>query len=289
MQWNRHHQAPERRRRTPSRERRSVLSVTLRGKGGAGGGGHWFAAAAGVALLAALIALSVWGVRGAGRALFSRNPHFTLTNLVIRTGEIINPTLVREYMDVREGTNLYALNIARMRDRFTNEVPSVRNVRIARRLPGTLDIEIVERIPIAYLGRQGHLVADVEGQVFFIRDGAGGLPVIRGFSGPALRPGARIQGQALAALQVADVCDDPLLGIALVAIDADHPDYLVLHLADGRPAKLAWTGMEETPTPESRAALLKQLHHLARVLQSREGRRLSRLDVTFGDRVYGQP
>jgi hypothetical protein len=134
----------------------------------------------------------------------------------------------------------------------------------------------------------GFLVADRDGVVFVMRSGTREMPVIKGFSGTALKPGARLRGMASAALQVLEACSNPDLGIDLSAVDIENRDFLVLLLGDGKSARLSWDKMEEA-TPESRRNLMNKLQNLSRALQTRESQTLSRLDATYeDDRIYGR-
>jgi len=244
----------------------------------------------GIFLLGSLLVLGVglFVVKSAGRSLFSENPLFTIRKLEVRSGRVIPPDLVKEYTKIQEGMNLFAPNIGRTRREFLQKVHGARGIEISRDLPDRMVVTVLERVPLAVIGMNGFLVADREGVLFVMRSGTRELPVIKGFSGTALKPGARLRGMASAALQVLEACSNPDLGIDLSAVDIENRDFLVLLLGDGKSARLSWDKMEE-PSPESKRALMNKLRNLSRALQTKESQTLSRLDATYDDdRIYGR-
>jgi cell division septal protein FtsQ len=244
----------------------------------------------GLVLLVAVLVLGVglFVVKSAGRSLFSENPLFTLRRLEVRSGRVVPPDLVKEYTKVQEGINLFAPNIRSIRREFLGKVHGARGIEISRDLPDRMVVTVTERVPLAVIGMNGFLVTDRDGVVFVMRSGTREMPVIKGFSGTALKPGARLRGMASAALQVLEACSNPDLGIDLSAVDIENRDFLVLLLGDGKSARLSWDKMEEA-TPESRRNLMNKLQNLSRALQTKESQTLSRLDATYeDDRIYGR-
>jgi len=235
-------------------------------------------------------ALLWWGARWAGRRLYSENDRFAIRCLEITGGPVITAELIREYTGIREGMNLFKVDIGKIRAKFLERAPNVRAMRISRYLPGTLRIEVAERHPLARIGRRGSLVADRDGYVFGIRSGLRALPSIEGYRDAHLKPGSRLRGAALAALEVLAMCDNPKLGLRVRAVEVDRDEYLVVSVSVGRPVtrvQLAWPGMGQG-TRESQAHLLARLKGIRETLVSEEGRGLSELDATFGDRIYGR-
>lgn len=272
------------------RGRRSVLRVNtkLRRERGRDNG----SLALGVAALAAVLALVlVWyAVRTAGQRLFTENSDYTIRTIEVKTGEQLTPDLAREYlnrMGVQEGTNLFAVDITRIRDEFVKKDPSIRGVDIARRLPDRLVVRIDERIPLATIGTLGPLAADREGQIFRNRWRGRPLPALNGFRTVSLTPGTKLSRLGIAALQVIEACGSPELGIDVREVDIEQRDYLLLKLGDDKQVKLSWPKMGET-TPEATGALRTRLSRLAQVLQTPEGKAAPRLDATYEDRVYAQ-
>jgi hypothetical protein len=243
----------------------------------------------GVVLVLVLI-LAYYGLAAAGRSLFTQNPAFTVRRLEVKSGDLVQADVVREYlqrMQIQEGVNLFAADIARVRQDFLKYQPSAKSVQVTRMLPDRLIVQIVERVPLAAIGTARILVADREGHVF---RGAGvgrELPVLVGFGSASLAPGSRLRGMGLAALQAAESCGNVELGIDLRSIDIEAREHLVLVLGDGKAVKLAWPKMGEN-TPEARDAMALQLRRLSKVLMTPEGQAAPRLDATYEDRIFAQ-
>jgi hypothetical protein len=243
----------------------------------------------GIALVIALV-LAYYGLTAAGRKLFTQNPAFAIRRLEIKSGDLVHADVVREYlqrMQVQEGINLFAADIARVRQDFLKYQPSAKSVQVTRILPDRLIVQIVERVPLAAIGTARVLVADREGHIFRGVGGGRELPVLNGFGSANLQPGSRLRGMGLAALQVAEACGNVELGIDLRNIDIEAREYLVLVLGDGKNVKLAWPKMGEN-TPEARDALALQLARLSKVLKTDEGQAAPRLDATYEDRIFAQ-
>jgi cell division septal protein FtsQ len=87
------------------------------------------------------------------RSLFSRNDHFVLQRVNLIGGEWWQgkESHLGAVLGLVPGkTNLFALDLATIR-KTIQEQPSIRSAAVARRLPDTLDITVVERIPWASL------------------------------------------------------------------------------------------------------------------------------------------
>lgn len=243
-----------------------------------------------VIVVVLLVGLFVFGA--AGRTLFSENPMFTLRKLEVRTGRVVPTDLVKEYTGLQEGMNLFTPDIGRIRSDFLEKVYGARGIEITRDLPDRMIVTVMERVPLAVIGMNGSmngfLVTDREGVMFVMRSGTREMPVIKGFSGTAVKPGGRLRGMASAALMVLEACSNPDLGIELVAVDIENRDFLVLTLGDSKTARLSWDKMDET-SAESKQNMMKRLQNLAGTLQRRESQKLSRLDATYDDeKIYGR-
>ncbi len=245
-----------------------------------------------VLLLIGAMGFACWvGLRMVLRWLFIENSRFNIVKLEIEVADnaVITPALVREYTQVKEGMNLFEVDISAIREDFMLRAPNVKSMEISRRVPETLKIKIDERVAIGRVGRYGEMGIDREGVVFGLKAGSRALPRIIGHSGGdnGFRPGNRLCGWEYAAVQVLSVCDDPRFGVYIENINVSNSDYLVLNLTGGKTVKMAWEDMGE-PTMRSRSRLQKKLGRLSRVLQSDEGKRKSRFDCTFEGRVYAE-
>ena len=242
-----------------------------------------------VGLLVGLILL--WfGVRAAGRALYSENPRFTITRLEVRAASPRTRALVREYTNLAEGMNIYGFDINAVREYVMKHAHGFLSMSISRQLPSTVIIEVVERTPLARVGQGGNLVADAEGHIFMAQAGSRDLPVIGGAKAGVVRPGGRVDDATQAALQVVEACDTPSLGLRVTSVAADNPEYLTVRVAYAnldREVKLAWPGMRER-TPQSRTNLTTRLARLKDSFDSPEGQRMVKLDATFDGNIIGK-
>lgn len=172
-----------------------------------------------------------------GRVFFSENERFILRNLDVRSNGRLQPEHLREYGQVAEGQNLFAINIGQIRANLES-VPLIRSAEIKRDLPDTLIIRVTERSAL------GRLAEGAGGQPVLVdRDGyvlglgrSSTLPIIRGATERGLGPGSVIREKGvLDALDVLDLCDATRLGsvIHVDAIEAGAPDRLVLRLSGG--------------------------------------------------------
>lgn len=232
-----------------------------------------------------LLALLIWK---SAAWLFWENPRYTIKRLVVHVeGQIITRDHIREYTGLREGTNMFAVNMGRMRDNFLAKTPIARSIVIHRQLPDTVFVNVVERAPVARLGRLGSLSVDRDGYVFPLRSGSREYPVITGCAENSLRPGARVDQATLNAVETIDTCSRIKAGeqVRIASVDVSSKEYLEIYLAAGERIRLAWPGLGQPSTAESHQSLEKKLTNLASILRAAEerGRRVVNLDLTYGD------
>jgi cell division protein FtsQ len=229
-------------------------------------------------------ALLTWKL---GAILFWENPKYTIQKLEIHIeGATITAAHVREYMRLGEGTNLFSSNLHTLRADFLRKAPIAKSVKLQRRLPDTLLIDVVERIPLARLGRWGSLAVDREGRVFNLRAGGRDYPVITGYAEPGLKPGAQVEQTAMNAIEIIDLCYRSKLGeqIKISTLDVSEKNFLEMHLTAGEKIKVGWENMDQN-LPDLRQKVEHKLVTLASALRASEerGRRLVNLDLTFSD------
>ncbi|HMO04269.1 MAG TPA: FtsQ-type POTRA domain-containing protein [Kiritimatiellia bacterium] len=197
------------------------------------------------AILLALVALggAIWvAVAGAERIrawLFVENDQFLIETISIASTGTLSPDHIREFGGITEGQNLFAVDIKGVRARL-EAGPLIKKAEVTRQLPGTLEVRVQERIPLARIpqAQAGFFFAvDVDGKVLGLAGRKhGAMPMVKGFKDRGLAPGDFLRdGGAIDALQVIGLCDGTMLGqvIQISAIDVGHPDYLELSLANG--------------------------------------------------------
>ncbi len=88
-----------------------------------------------VILLAVLCGAVYVGAREAARRLFFENPDYQLKTIELQTDGTLQREQVLKAADLREGENIFSVNLARVRDRI-QELPQVDDVEVVRKLPG---------------------------------------------------------------------------------------------------------------------------------------------------------
>jgi hypothetical protein len=234
--------------------------------------------------------------------LFSRNPMFTLNRIEIQTeeGAFIQASLIREWMEehdrhaVTEGMNLFAIDIAAVRQDFLRKIPNLRAMRIERVLPDTLRVALRERTPIAYLRqrRGDDLFLDDTGHAF-VAPGSlrAGLPLLVEYAGEEIRPGQRGDGllrDALLAIaafrRVFPASEVRLARISVRGGFQSRSDALRMILSNGTSVDLWWV-RSATVTWTPPADLERRMAHLALVLRkaAKDGIGLRSVNLTLDD------
>lgn len=201
---------------------------------------------------------------------FCRNRQFVLQNLSIISGSTISEGLVRDLLLRKQAGPergsapaefLFGPNIAEVREELLRMAPGIRTLTITRRLPGRLDVRIVEREPVGRIGTNDQVI-DEEGVIFSRSVGVEHLPRVDGLDGFSVRDGGHQGGLGLAAVRLLAAIRRPESALPVVTVDISRKDYLLLILQDQRQVKLWWRGMEAASGSESREALAKRLRKL---------------------------
>ncbi len=246
----------------------------------------------------AAVILSYVGFSRMEEYLFASNPDFILRHLDIRTdsGGILTPELMREYLGIAEGDNLFQTNIVRLRSELLHRVPNLRDVEITRILPDTLRVEVRERVPLALIqfsrSRNPDVFVDEEGRIFAARARREGLPVIRVRNGPSVCLGDWVDGLLRDAVLVLDTARTSaaaselhIRAIDVVGRSRGREDVLQLHI-DGTVVDFWWPRPPNDPQ-RGLQALKDRLIFLAGILRRarRDGRSLERINLTLDSLV----
>lgn len=194
-----------------------------------------------------------------------RNAAFNIRVLDVETDGVIPARQLRAWAGVKEGDNLWAIDLFRVR-RDMELQPLIESVAVERVLPHTLRIRVTEREPIAqitgfqtnpgggvkavtcYLDRNGYVMLPVEGvDVVGAASGADPLPLLTGVVGTELRPGRRVESpQMHAALKlVTAFARSPMAGIVdLKSIDLSAPQVLQMRTRQGNEITFGLDGHE---------------------------------------------
>lgn len=198
----------------------------------------------------------------------------------ISSGKMVKADVLAGIFGLKVGANLALIDFAAKREEALAKIPNIREIRVQRFLPGRVAISFEEREPIARLSLRGQKsasakVVDSDGVVFMCARGTQLLPIIREPSTPGTSPGKRLVKRAQAALRLIEACrESAFQELGVLEIDVGEPDWLRATINTGSnyaQLKLAWEGMDEPPTPASRASLNRQLTHLRDAIRTRIG------------------
>lgn len=137
------------------------------------------------ALALAGIATGVGGAGYAGYRFLTTSPRFAIERIAVTGAATLTPDQVRARIPVGVGDNVFLASPSTIEAALERE-PWIADATARRRLPRTIEIEIVERRAAALVELGGLYLADDDGQVFkraALDGGEGsGLPVVTGIN-----------------------------------------------------------------------------------------------------------
>jgi cell division protein FtsQ len=168
-----------------------------------------------VVLVIALVAGCYYGVRTGLQRFFFDNPDYCLSTIAIRTDGTLQRDQVLKSAELREGLNIFSVNLARVHDRL-QQLAQVDEVQVERKMPNEIDITITERKPIAWITSEKAVADPFVSDAAFLVDARGilmrekkllpeylALPLITGCSSEALVPGKAVDSfEAKAAIEL---------------------------------------------------------------------------------------
>ena len=239
--------------------------------------GKVIAAAAVIGLVA--LALAAWGLKVAyGKLAEVCERQCCVTDsgeqVEVISGKIVPAQLIVNHFGLTNGVNLAQVPFDTLRERLLRDMPNLKDVKISRRLPNHVRVEVSERVPVVRVIGSGanasaNNAADREGVVFWYpRRDTALLPIIREAKRNTSAPGERLTGMARAALMLLEEAAAPeFSALKIQEVDTFKPDYLFATLGDSSRAKIAWIDMEK-PTKASRISLTNQLTRLTLALKT---------------------
>ncbi len=161
------------------------------------------------------IAGLAFGIRLGAKRLFFENPDYRLSRIEVRTDGTLQRELVLQTAQLREGENIFSVNLARVHDQL-QQLAQVDEVQVVRNMPGEIDIQIVERKPVAWITSDKDMLDPFASEEAFLVDARGvlmkekkllpeylGLPVIAGCLNEPLEAGKVVESfEAKAALEL---------------------------------------------------------------------------------------
>jgi cell division protein FtsQ len=167
-------------------------------------------------LLAGVVCIGLYlGGRFAARRLFFENPDYRLGKIEVQTDGTLQRDQIVKTAGLREGENIFSVNLAQVHDHL-QQLPQVDEVQVVRKMPGEIDIRIVERKPIAWITSDKTISDPFASDVAFLVDARGvlmkekkllpeylGLPLITGCTSESLEAGKVVaSSEAKAALEL---------------------------------------------------------------------------------------
>src|SRR5213082_2402681 len=168
-----------------------------------------------LAFLAGICAAIYIGVREGARRFFFENQDYQLRTIELQTDGTLQREQILKVADLHEGENIFSMNLGRVRESL-QRLPQVDEVEVVRKLPGEIDIRVVERKPVAWITGEKQVSDPFVSDAAFLVDARGvlmkekkllpeylGLPLISGCSSESLEPGKTVGSfEAKAALDL---------------------------------------------------------------------------------------
>jgi len=125
-------------------------------------------------LLAGLCALLYVGAREGAKRFFFENADYQLRTIELQTDGTLQREQILKVADLHEGENIFSVNLGRVRD-SVQRLPQVDEVEVVRKLPGEIDIRVVERKPVAWITGEKQISDPFVSDAAFLVDARGVL------------------------------------------------------------------------------------------------------------------
>ena len=156
-----------------------------------------------------------FGLHLGARRLFFENPDYSLSQIEVQTDGTLQRDQVLKATGLHEGENIFRVNLAHVQSSL-QQLPQVDEVQVVRKMPGEIDIRIVERKPVAWITSEKQISDPFASDVAFLVDARGvlmrekkllpeylGLPLITGCASESLEAGKVVESmEAKAALDL---------------------------------------------------------------------------------------
>lgn len=106
------------------------------------------------AFVAGIIGTAGWGAWKGIRHAFHENPDFRLRTVDLNNNSAIDEFGVYQVADIDPEVNLFNLDIDQVAERL-RKVPALSAVQVERRLPGTLHVRVLSRVPCVWVAEEG--------------------------------------------------------------------------------------------------------------------------------------
>ena len=206
-----------------------------------------------IILVAALLGVSYAGARAAAKRLLFENPDFQLKTIELQTDGSLQREQVLKTADLHEGENIFNVNLARVHDRI-QQLPQTDEVQVVRKLPGEIDIRVVERKPVAWITSEKEISDPFVSDGAFLVDARGvlmkqkkllpeylGLPLIVGCSSESLEAGKVVESfEAKTALELLRLSERSFLQMRFQIREIDVSKAYCLLVTDKNRARVTF-------------------------------------------------
>ena len=204
-----------------------------------------------VFLVAALCGAAYAGVREAARRLLFENSDFQIKTIELQTDGTLQREQVLKAVDLHEGKNIFKVNLARVHDSI-QQLPQTDEVQVVRKLPGEIDIHVVERKPVAWITSEKEISDPFASDAAFLVDARGilmkqkkllpeylGLPLILGCSSESLEAGKSVESpEAKTALELLRLSERSFLQMRFQIREIDVSNGYCLLVTDKNRARV---------------------------------------------------
>lgn len=170
-------------------------------------------------ILIGLVVVAV--VAGAGWWLV-RSPLLSIDQVTVSGAPHVDTAAVLERLEVRVGTPMISVDEAAIESALLTD-PWVDTARVVATWPGSLEIEVVEHVPVAALQRGDDLVSiSASGALVERLDPSASWPLVVDSQPTMLRPGGAVSAPAtLGAVEFVEALPGELAGGVVVTVGAD--------------------------------------------------------------------
>jgi cell division septal protein FtsQ len=155
------------------------------------------------------------GAREGAKRFFFDNPDYRLSKIDVQTDGSLPREQILQTAGLREGENIFRVNLASVRDAL-QQLPQVDDAQVLRKLPGEIDVKVLERKPIAWITAEKQISDPFASDAAFLVDVRGvlmkekkllpeylALPLISGCKSESLEPGKIVESvEAKGALEL---------------------------------------------------------------------------------------
>ncbi len=206
-----------------------------------------------VILVAALCGAAYAGVRESAKRLLFENSDFQIKTIELQTDGTLQREQVLKAVDMHEGENIFKVNLARVHDSI-QRLPQTDEVQVVRKLPGEIDIRVVERKPVAWITSEKEISDPFASDAAFLMDARGvlmkqkkllpeylGLPLILGCSSESLEAGKIVESpEAKTALELLRLSERSFLQMRFQIREIDVSKKYCLLVTDKNRARVTF-------------------------------------------------